>query len=119
MAIAETAVPGLLVHAFGAVNDEHLLSVFRSAQNAEIAMPDKTIEVVIQGPAVSLLAQGSPLARTVGKVLERGVVVAGCGNSMKSAGMEQASLLPGVVSVPAAVAHLARRQWDGWAYVRL
>ena len=42
-----------------------------------------------------------------------------CGNSMRSAGMEDKDLAPGVGAVPAAIAHLARRQWDGWAYARL
>nr|WP_254679017.1 hypothetical protein [Arthrobacter sp. 24S4-2] len=42
-----------------------------------------------------------------------------CGNSLRSVELTPGQLLPGVGSVPAAVARLATRQWEGWAYIRL
>lgn len=110
---------GLLIHYFGPADQKQLAASFRSARNAAAAMREDSVEVVVQGPAVALLVHGSPLAETVGEAFERGIAIAACGNSMKSAGVELDNLLPGVVPVPAAVAHLAHRQWDGWAYVRL
>ncbi len=110
---------GLLIHHFGAADEEHLAPAFRSAQNAVLAMPEAAIEVVVQGPAVALLANGSAMAEDVGAAIRDGIAVVGCGNSMRSAIVDSSDLLPGVVSVPAAVAHLAQRQWQTWAYVRL
>ncbi|GAA1345938.1 hypothetical protein [Arthrobacter roseus] len=110
---------GLLIHYFGAADEEKLAPAFRSAQNALVAMPEAAIEVVVQGPAVALLAHNSAMAEVIGATIEGGIAVVGCGNSMRTSEINPSDLLPGVVSVPAAVAHLAQRQWQTWAYVRL
>ncbi len=114
----DDARPGLLLHGFG-TGAEQVAGVFRSALNAAAAMPGTAIEIVIQGPAVTGLAVDGVLSGPVGKVLERGVTVRACENSMHSAALDRDSLLPGVTPVPSAVVHLAQRQWNNWAYVRL
>lgn len=81
--------------------------------------PGVSVEVVVQGPGVALLAAGSTLEEPVGEALARGIRILACGNSLRSAGLEPGGLSSGVGSVPAAIAHLATRQWEGWAYVRL
>jgi intracellular sulfur oxidation DsrE/DsrF family protein len=45
--------------------------------------------------------------------------VLACGNSLRSVGVEPEALFRDVTVVPAAVAHLATRQLDGWAYIRV
>lgn len=112
------ALKGLLMHGLGA-GGEQVAGVFRSALNAAAGLPGATIEIVIQGPAVTALGADGGLAGQVGEVLQRGVAVLACENSMRSAAVDRGSLLPGVTPVPSAVVHLAQRQWDGWAYVRL
>ena len=77
------------------------------------------IEVVVQGPGVKLLAASSPAAEAIANAGQLHVDILACGNSMRSAGMEDKDLAPGIGTAPAAIAHLARRQWDGWAYARL
>ncbi len=144
MTFTDATTTGLLIHGFGTGAGGQLSTVFRSALNAAAAMPGAAIEIVIQGPAVALLSQGSDMADSdiagsdiagsdiagndtvgsdlsgsVGEAREQGIAVFACENSMRSAGVERDRLLPGVGFVPAAVAHLAQRQWDGWAYIRL
>jgi len=50
--------------------------------------------------------------------LARGVIVAACENSMRSAGVTAEQLADGARIVPSGIAQLVRRQRDGWAYVR-
>ena len=117
---AESKAVGLLVHGAGQGAQYWLPGVLRSATNAADALPAGTaIEVVIQGPGVALLSDGSGFAAEITAVLERQIRVLACGNSLRSAAVPSDQLLPGVATVPAAIAHLAGRQWAGWAYVRL
>ncbi|MEC5193367.1 MULTISPECIES: DsrE family protein [unclassified Arthrobacter] len=111
---------GLVAHAAGPLPDGALAGVLRSGQNAVAALaPGVFVEVVIQGPGVSRLAQGSESEGDVSIAVASGIRVLACGNSLRSAGVPAEGLLPGVEVVPAAIAHLAERQWNGWAYIRL
>ncbi|MET4901678.1 DsrE family protein [Paenarthrobacter sp. CC6] len=116
----EQAGPGLLIHSAGPLEQEALTGILRSAANARAALGQGAhIEVVIQGPGVKLLAANTPATEAITNAGQLHVDILACGNSMRSAGMEDQDLAPGVGTVPAAIAHLARRQWDGWAYARL
>lgn len=111
---------GLVAHAAGPLPDGALAGVLRSTRNAVAALgPDVLMEAVIQGPGVVHLAQGSESDEDIGAAIASGVRVLACGNSLRSAGVPAEDLLPGVEVVPAAIAHLAERQWSGWAYIRL
>lgn len=68
---------------------------------------------------MGLLAAGSTLGEPVSEALGQGIGVLACGNSLRSVDLTPGQLLSGVGSVPAAIARLATRQWEGWAYVRL
>ena len=109
---------GLVFHGFG-VTGEQVAGVFRSALNAAAALPVASIEIVIQGKAVTALAVDGGLSIPVFDAQQAGIAVFACENSMRTAALEQAHLLPGVETVPSAVVHLAQRQWDNWAYIRL
>jgi uncharacterized protein len=74
--------------------------------------------VVVQGAGVRLLTGDSPIKEAITNVRQLGVEILACANSLRSAGLEAADLAVGIGTVPAAVAHLAERQWQGWAYVR-
>ncbi|MGD9430718.1 DsrE family protein [Paenarthrobacter sp. C1] len=114
------AAPGLLIHSAGPLEKDALTGILRSAANARAALGQESgIEVVVQGPGVTLLATNSPAAEAIANAGQLHVDILACGNSMRSAGMEDKDLAPGIGTVPAAIAHLARRQWDGWAYARL
>lgn len=75
--------------------------------------------MVVQGPGVRMLTAKSSATEAVDHARELGVRILACENSMRSAGLEEKDLAAGVETVPAAIAHLAQRQWGGWAYARL
>ncbi len=85
------------------------------ARNALAELPDVAIEIVVQGPSVRQLIPGAEPLENVA----RGITVYACENSLRSAGMESADLQPNVEVVPAAVSHIATRQFQGAAYIRL
>ncbi|UNK44247.1 DsrE family protein [Arthrobacter sulfonylureivorans] len=96
-----------------------MAGILRSSVNARAALkPAAAIEVVVQGPGVRLLAADSPLSEAITQVQDLGVEIFACGNSMRSIGLDAEVLTVGIGTVSAAVAHLAERQWEGWAYVR-
>lgn len=97
-----------------------LAAALRVVRNARAELPGVRLELVIQGPAVEQLAGGAANAAEV-SALAAGdrMAVTACRNSLRSAGIDEASLAAGVAVVPAAVAHLARRQFNGAAYIRI
>ena len=110
--------PGLLLHVSGA--DATVIQAgIRSALNALAQLPALTIEIVVQGPVVLFLRAGSVLEAALTELDDTSVRVLSCQNSMRSVGLDAADLLPTVSGVPAAVAHLTVRQFDGWAYIRV
>jgi intracellular sulfur oxidation DsrE/DsrF family protein len=112
--------PGLLIHAAGPLEPETLAGVLRSSANARAALePGASIEVVVQGPGVRLLTADSLVSEAITHTRQLDVEILACANSMRSAGLDAEDFAAGVGTVPAAVAHLAGRQWQGWAYVRL
>jgi intracellular sulfur oxidation DsrE/DsrF family protein len=112
--------PGLVIHGTGPAPEAWLPAAMRAALNAAADLGDGVrVELVIQGPAVALLKEAAGPAGQLGDLAAAGVGVLACGNSLRSAGVTEDELAPGVGTVPAAVGHLARRQWSGWAYVRI
>lgn len=65
------------------------------------------------------LLSGTELGADLDTCSEQGVTVLACENSLARFGLEPHQLYEGVGTVPAAAAHLARRQFAGWAYVRV
>ncbi|WP_430298268.1 DsrE family protein [Sinomonas sp. B1-1] len=114
---------GLCVHGNGPSPETWLPASMRTALNAVADLGgDRPVELVVQGPGVALLTAGKGAegpAAQLDELLGAGIAVLACANSLRSAGVDESDLRPGVRVVPAAVGHLARRQWDGWAYVRV
>ncbi|MFP5316416.1 MAG: hypothetical protein ACLGHS_13705 [Actinomycetes bacterium] len=92
-----------------------LAMAMRVAGNAAAELPDVEIEILVQGPSVSQLIGDKAIA----EVPEPSVSVYACGNSLRSAGIDPSALPSGVKVIPAAVAHIAHRQFDGAAYLRV
>lgn len=112
--------PGLVIHGFGPDSGTWLSGVLRSAGNSRRALgPERRLEVVVQGFGVRLLRAGLGDQSALDGALLEDIHVLACRNSMIHASVQADELHRGVETVDAAVAHLARRQWEGWAYVRL
>ena len=96
-------MPGILLHA---PTPEGLARARSNARNALAAAPDTRIEIVANagGVAAALAdpdAATDPLLRL-------------CRNSLRGQGLDPGDL----ATVPVAVLHIARRQSEGWAYIR-
>ena len=107
----------LLIHAFGS-DPAVITGALRVARNASHGLPGARIRVVVQGPAVAGLVNGSGFDEDLIDTLRGVIDVAACGNSMERESIEQDQLAEGVTVVPSAVIHLAEQQWAGAAYVR-
>jgi uncharacterized protein len=97
-----------------------LAAVLRVVRNARAGLPGVRLELVVQGPGVAQLASEAREAEEASApAVEDGVTITACRNSLRSEGIDAASLTAGVGVVPAAVAHLAQRQFNGAAYIRI
>jgi intracellular sulfur oxidation DsrE/DsrF family protein len=97
-----------------------LAAAIRVARNARAELHGVRLELVVQGPAVAQLAADAPNAAEASALtVEDGMAVTACRNSLRSAGIDEASLVAGIAVVPAAVAHLAQQQFNGAAYIRI
>lgn len=114
---------GILLHVSGA-DAAGIQAGIRAARNARAHLPAVAIELVVQGPCVVFLRAGSVLQVELAALREPighepAPQVLACANSMRPAGVDEDDLNPDVSIVPAAVGHLAVRQFGGWAYIRV
>ena len=94
-------------------------AIFRQVNNVLTADPNAKIEVVFHGNAIWVLTKDSSLhIQKIQKELQRGVILAACNNSMRRLKVDASQLLPGVTVVPVAMIELARRQQEGWSYLK-
>ena len=109
---------GVVVHVDEAAETKHE-AVLRNISNL---MDDlgtgTTVEVVAHGPGIGLVLKDSPYADTVQGLIARGVVIAACENTLAMKSIPPSSVAPGVITVPAGVGELVRKQREGWAYLR-
>lgn len=109
---------GVVVH-LAEAGTERQSAVLRNVLNLRADLgPGVPVELVAHGPGVELLTGESCLDAEVRQVLDQGVRLLACRNTLASRGLAPDDLLPGVGMTPSGVGHLARRQLEGWAYVR-
>lgn len=94
-------------------------AVLRNVMNLRADLePMVSIELIAHGPGVELMTGESGLADGVAQLVSIGVTPLACLNTLASRGLTPEDLLPGVGVVPSGIGQLARRQLEGWAYVR-
>lgn len=100
--------------------DDAIFSATRAAKNLLAEIPDATVELVVQGGAVSGLTRGADQAGKLREILTGmpQLIVVACANALAAHDVTEADLAEGIQVTPAGVAHVARRQWEGWAYLR-
>lgn len=92
-----------------------------NAKNAQddVGGADKVdIEIVSNGPSVMLLKSDSPIAGRLAEAVKSGVKIVACENSMTVMKLARNDVAPGIGYVPAGIIELAKKQQEGWAYVR-
>ncbi|MBM3443317.1 MAG: hypothetical protein FJX89_11540 [Bacteroidetes bacterium] len=95
-------------------------AIFRQVNNVLTADPNARIEVVFHGNAIWVMTKDSSLhVQKIHRDLQRGVTFVVCNNSMRRLKVDASQLLPGVTIVPVAIIELARKQQEGWSYLKL
>lgn len=111
--------PVKIVWEIGAKDTAVHSAIFRQINNVLTEAPDTKIEVVFHGNAIFVLTSDSSLhISKVQKEQARGVTFAICNNSMKRLKLDPSRLLPGLKIVPVAMLELARKQTEGWSYLK-
>lgn len=114
----DRALGGVVVH-LPESDPQRQGAVLRNTANLVRALePGAEVELVTHGPGVELCTGESGLAETVAGLQGAGVTVCACANTIAARGLGEADLLAGVTVVDSGVAHLVRRQREGWSYLR-
>lgn len=110
--------PGLVIHVSSGATDD-LRAGLRYAANFTAIEDARPVDIVVNGAALDLVLTGSDLHADVTDLADGGLVTfSACANTIRARGMDATDLHPAARIVPAAVAHIAQRQWAGWAYLR-
>jgi hypothetical protein len=94
--------------------------VLNNVANAqkEVGADKAQIEIVAFGPGVAMLRKDSEVAGRVSTATQAGVQVVACQNSMRALHLGPPDMGESVGYVPAGVIEIAKRQQQGWAYIR-
>lgn len=92
---------------------------FRNAANllADTTI-DTTVAVVVNGDGIGHVLTDAPTADRARQLLEDGVEICVCRNTLEGSEHAVVDLLDGVRIVSSAMAELTRKQANGYAYVR-
>ncbi|MEF8807137.1 DsrE family protein [Natronomonas sp.] len=93
--------------------------VFRNAANllADTTI-DSAVAIVVNGGGLDHVRADAPTADRVRQLLDDGVEVCVCRNTLEGADSDAGDLVDGARLVSSAMAELTRKQDDGYAYIR-
>jgi intracellular sulfur oxidation DsrE/DsrF family protein len=93
--------------------------VFRNAANliADETV-DATVAIVVNGGGIGYLRTDAPTADRVRELIEDGVEVCVCRNTLDGSDTDVTDFVDGVELVSSAMAELTRKQDAGYAYIR-
>lgn len=77
-----------------------------------------TVAVVVQGPAIEAVEADADAAGDVRDLVEAGVRVVACENTLEGADLSASDLVDGVETVPSGAVEATQLQNDGFAYLR-
>ena len=101
------------------VTDEQKLNMaLTNAINTTKMMPGVPLEVVVYGPAISMLTAETTYAQKIDAAREHGVHIVACEASMKGNHLARGDMYPGLDYVPFGLTEIVQRQFRGWAYAR-
>jgi len=93
-------------------------SILRQITNLLEALEDVAVEVVTHSYGIDLLLAGTPFHEVIHRLEQKGVAFLVCENTLKHEKLERSQLLDTIRTVPAGVAHIVRRQAEGWGYIK-
>lgn len=92
-------------------------SLLRQISSLVDTLKDVRIEVVTHSFGIDLLLRDSPFQGKVAELQEKGVEFLVCENTVRSDKLRQQDF-DNVRIVPAGIAHIIKRQSEGWAYIK-
>jgi intracellular sulfur oxidation DsrE/DsrF family protein len=84
----------------------------------ELGIENVIVEIVAFGPGIAMLKSGSEVAGRIAEATQARVRVLACENSMRGFKLVHDQMVAQAGYVPSGVAHLIRRQAEGYAYIR-
>lgn len=79
---------------------------------------DITVEVVTYGYGVDLLLRDSPFKKEIEALQKQGVAFLVCQNTLHHEKLDPSGLLALGKIIPAGLAHVIKRQGEGWCYIK-
>lgn len=76
------------------------------------------LEIVAYGPGVNMLKFESTVGSRVKDAIASGVKIVACENTMHAMKLTKDDMLPEIGYVPGGVVELAKKQMEGYAYIR-
>jgi intracellular sulfur oxidation DsrE/DsrF family protein len=106
----------------------HLVSGDESEQRTALAIAQNVLDdasgsiddvaVVVQSAGIEAVTSASDHAETVTKLLNEGVPVRACSNTLEARGMSESNLVDDVEVVPEGAVEVTRLQNEDYAHVR-
>ncbi|MFO7791919.1 MAG: DsrE family protein [Candidatus Saliniplasma sp.] len=98
--------------------EEKTNEVLANIRNLKRDMDAVEVELLVNGLAVRDFVQGSNYESKIEEMVESGVFIKVCSNSLKGLRIEEEELLADIYAVPAGVSELVRKQEEGWSYIK-
>ena len=95
-----------------------VLNNVRNVQT-ELGKDNVEIEVIAYGPGIDMLKAESAVAGGLARALDDSVLLIACENTMKTRKVMRDEMYAGISYVMTGVAHIMKRQREGWAYIRV
>lgn len=93
-------------------------ALVKQLHNLREAIEGIEIEVVAHGMGVSFLQKGVPHEADIATLRAAGVKFLVCRNTLTFKKIPESSLLPQAEVIAAGLAHIIKRQYEGWAYIK-
>lgn len=93
-------------------------SLINQLKNLLAAMDNVKIEVAINALGLSFVEIESVFRSLINELTTAGVTFLICNNTLKTNNRTKTDIIDDVIIVPAVVAHLVKRQHEGWAYIK-
>lgn len=93
--------------------------IFNQIANILSELPDTIIEVATHSDATTMVFKGAKFNEQIANVSNNQITFLACENSLKSHNMEASDLADGVKVVKSTLAHIIKRQTEGWLYIKI
>ncbi len=94
-------------------------ALVKQLNNLLNSMNHVKIEVVTHGPGIEFLMNTTRLTNNIEELHKKDVVFLVCNNTLIDKKLTSAVLLPIAKVVPAGIAHIIKRQAEGWSYIKV